>query len=246
MKSLIKHPKRFFSKSSFSKSSFFKLRISYFLVLLILSSAVISTGVFADKTNRVSDGKKNIQSNRSKTMFNKKRFVVSVVRKQLSSLQQQDSQQNLIDSSVIALRRDYEFIFFYSTDCQYCMSFDPVLKQYSDNLGVLVKAFAIGERVSPSFPNSTVVTQEVVDRFFGGGAKLSVPTLFVLNKNNFHAYPVSSGLLTYSELNTRMNQLAPKILTNEGNAGNENVRSVLRSSMQERDERINKTRESYA
>jgi hypothetical protein len=212
MKSLLKHSKRFFSKSS----------PSYFLVLLLLSSVVVSTSVFADGVN----GKdtKNIQINRSNTMFNKKR---SVVREHPSSLQQQASQQNLIDSSVIALRRDYEFIFFYSTDCPHCTSFDQVLKQYSDNLGILVKAFAIGERVSPSFPNSTVVTQEVVNQFFGGGAKLSVPTLFILNKNNFHAYPVSSGSLAYSELNTRMNQLAPKILTNEGN---KNIRGVTRGA----------------
>jgi type-F conjugative transfer system pilin assembly thiol-disulfide isomerase TrbB len=243
MKLLLKHSKRFFSKSSFSKSS-----PSYFLVLLLLSFVVVSTsvfadGVFADKTNRVSSGTKGIQSNRSNTMFNKKHFVV---REHLSSLQQQASQQNLIESSAIALRRDYEFIFFYSTDCQHCKSFDLVLKQYSDNLGISVKAFAIGERVSPSFPNSIPVAQKVVDQFFGKGSQISVPALFILNKNNFHAYPVSSGSLTYSELNTRMNQLAPKILTNEGNEENENIRSVSRRSMREKDKRINKTRGANA
>ena len=119
-------------------------------------------------------------------------------------------------NSTNRLGRDYEFIFFYSTDCQYCMKFSPVLKLYSDNTNIPVKAFVMGNGgVSPFFPNSNIVTQDVVDQFFSSGAKIAVPTLFILNKNNFHAYPVSSGALTYLELATRMNALTPKILHNE-------------------------------
>ena len=220
MKSLFKY---LFSKV------FYKTKTGFFLVFLSVF-VMASPSAFADSANR--GYTKDMFSNRSNTLLNKNRSVVR------EHLQQQASQQNLIDSSVIALSRDYEIIFFYSTDCQHCKSFDLVLKRYSDNLGILVKAFAIGERVSPSFPNSIPVAQKVVDQFFGKGSQISVPALFILNKNNFHVYPVSSGSLTYLELNTRMNQLAPKILTNEGS---KNIRGVTRSGMLEING-INKTR----
>lgn len=119
-----------------------------------------------------------------------------------------------------AKQKEYDFIFFYSTSCPHCMQFEPVLKAYSDNTGIAVKAFAIGDRVSPVFPNSILVAQEVVEQFFGKGASVAVPTLFILNKFNLHAYPVSSGTLTYSELSTRMGKLMPKILRNEKNERN--------------------------
>lgn len=118
------------------------------------------------------------------------------------------------------LKRDYEFIFFYSTNCPHCLIFDPVLKLYSDNSGIPVKAFVFGGVLLPSFPDSTVLSQEIVDQFFGRGAMIGVPALFILNKRNLHAYPVSRGALTDLELAVRMNELTPKILQNEQNERN--------------------------
>ena len=129
-------------------------------------------------------------------------------------------QQNPINFLVRALKRDYEFIFFYSTTCLHCRDFTPILKAYSDNSGISVKAFVIGHEMSLYFSNSTLVSQKMVDQFFGKGAKISVPTLFILNKGNLHAYPVSNGALTYLELASRMNELTPKILQHEKNGRN--------------------------
>jgi len=127
------------------------------------------------------------------------------------------------------LSRDYEFIFFYSLSCAYCKSFAPVLKKYADNSGINVRGFILGGNSSnfdnhfPDFFDSTVVKQEVLERFFGFSDKsfsdkrsgIAVPTLFLLNKKNLHVYPVSRGSLTYLELIIRMNELIPKILNNE-------------------------------
>ena len=113
------------------------------------------------------------------------------------------------------LRNDYVFVLFYSTNCPHCISFAPVLKKYAYDCGISVKAFAVGQQAVSIFPDSVIVSQDTVNQFFGNGSELSVPTLFVLNKNNYHAYPVSKGALTYLELNNRMNNLAPKILNHE-------------------------------
>ena len=125
--------------------------------------------------------------------------------------------QNSINPLVRILKRDYEFVFFYSTTCPHCVDFAPVLKLYSGNSGISVKAFVMDKGSSPYFSNSVVISQEVVDQFFGKGTKVSVPILFILNKNNLHAYPVSSGALTYLELAARINELTPKILQHERN-----------------------------
>ena len=180
---------------------FKKSKYPRYLLLLLL----INTSAFADNSNaansssRILGNMQNLSSNQS-AMVNKN------------------------DSYMFALSKDYEFIFFYSSNCHYCIKFNPVLKLYSDNSGIWVKAFAIGNGSSPYFPSSTVVAQEVVDQFFGSFEKrtnISVPTLFIMNKNNLHVYPVSSGALTYLELYTRMNDLVPKILRYEKYEKNE-------------------------
>ena len=130
------------------------------------------------------------------------------------------------------LNKDYEFIFFYSLSCAYCKSFAPILKRYSDNSGINVRGFILGGNSSnfdnhfPDFFDSTVVKQEVLERFFGfsdkgfsdKGGGIAIPTVFILNKKNLHAYPVSQGSLTYLELARRMDELIPKILNNDNEA----------------------------
>jgi len=124
-------------------------------------------------------------------------------------------QNKLLYSSIAMLKNDYVFVLFYSTNCPHCTSFAPVLKKYAYDCSIPVQAFATGQAVSPNFPNSIIVPQDTIDQFFGSGSELSVPTLFILNKHNYHAYPVAKGSLTYLELNNRMNILAPKVLKHE-------------------------------
>ena len=99
--------------------------------------------------------------------------------------------------------KSYEFVLFYRNNCPHCISFKPVLKMHSDTFGIPIKAF-----------DSAVAPQETINQYFGKEG-FGVPTLFILNKNNLHAYPVSRGALTYPELINRMNQLAPRILAHE-------------------------------
>lgn len=124
-------------------------------------------------------------------------------------------QNKLLYSSIAMLKNDYVFVLFYSTNCPHCISFAPVLKKYAYDCGIPVKAFAVGQQAAAIFPSSVIVSQDTVNQFFGSGSELSVPTLFMFNRHNYHAYPVSKGSLTYLELNRRCNDLAPKILNHE-------------------------------
>ena len=122
--------------------------------------------------------------------------------------------------------KNYEFIFFYSFSCAYCERFAPVLKGYSGNTGISVRSFVLGgnsiNQESNYFPDSTVVKQEVIESFFGKGKAVAVPALFIINKKNLHVYPVSQGSLSYSELVRRMDELSPKILSNEAKIAGKN------------------------
>jgi len=146
-----------------------------------------------------------------------------------------------LDSFESQISRDYELIFFYSLGCVYCKNFAPVLKRYSDSSGINVRGFILGtpdanlinqknnkhQKIKKTkknnyFPNSVIAEQEVIDRFLGSSNKsfnkrksITAPALFIMNKNNFHAYPASQGALTYSELVRRMDDLIPKIINNE-------------------------------
>ncbi|MBU0744245.1 MAG: conjugal transfer protein TraF [Gammaproteobacteria bacterium] len=177
---------------------------------IIILSFVLSINSFAYGSGRILGETQNL-SNKQAITDNKNDLYIRASQPLMR-------QQNAIHSKISLLRRDYEFIFFYSSNCQHCRIFDPVLKLYSDNYGIPVKAFMVGGKASQSFPNSIIVAQEIVNQFFGRGAKISIPTLFILNKNNFHAYPVSSGALTYLELTTRMGELTTRILQNEKNS----------------------------
>lgn len=119
--------------------------------------------------------------------------------------------------SSIYLSKEYEFILFYESGCKHCLTFSPILKNYSANTGIKIISFVLGEpnEAMPLFSDSTQVDQKTVEQFFGKGALISTPTLFIWNKTNGHVYPVISGMHTYSELEARMNELIPKMLKHE-------------------------------
>lgn len=115
------------------------------------------------------------------------------------------------------LKKEYEFIFFYEPDCSYCIEFIPILKEYSQATGIKIIPFSFGDSrsISPLFIDSIPVDQSTIDQFFGKGAKIATPTLFIWNKINGYVYPVASGMHTYQELKMRMEQLIPKMLKKE-------------------------------
>lgn len=111
-------------------------------------------------------------------------------------------------------KNDYQFILFYRASCPHCQRFDPVLKEYSQNIGIKVMAFTLDGVSLSAFPNSIPVSHKILEQYFGNN-EILVPTLFLLNRENLHAYPVSVGELNYHELASRINNLVPKIINFE-------------------------------
>lgn len=133
-------------------------------------------------------------------------------------------QSSATNPIVRLLNQEYEFILFYEPGCGHCIAFAPILKRYAEAAGIQVLAFVFDDtnKGTSLFTSSIVVDPSTVAQFFGQGAKISTPTLFIWNKRNGHVYPVASGTYTYEELNSRMNDLAPKILKKEAEFREEN------------------------
>ena len=89
-----------------------------------------------------------------------------------------------INNSVYSLKSSYEFILFYRSTCPHCQRFDPILKQFSDITGIRVVAFTTDGVALPAFPNSVPVSRQVIAQYFGQGAQIFVPTLFLLNTDS--------------------------------------------------------------
>ena len=127
----------------------------------------------------------------------------------------------------VPLKQRYEFIFFYSATCQHCIDFCKTLKSYSVNRRIPVTAFKLTRDSSPYFPNSILVDQKTINRYFGTEEKeanIAVPVLFILNRANMHVYPVSRGNLTYFELTDRINNLTLKIQQFEQSEQSEGIK----------------------
>ena len=121
--------------------------------------------------------------------------------------------QNLLSNKT---KSHYELVLFYNVSCHYCFQFCRTLKEYALQNRMPVKAFKLTQKTSPYFPNSILVNQRIIEQYFGQGVQIAVPALFVLNPNNMHLYPVSSGNLTSDELKVRMDELMQKIKIFEG------------------------------
>lgn len=155
----------------------------------------------------------------------------SILKTEQNNYENNISKNSVINRAKFKLQfsKNYEFIFFYSNSCLYCKNFEPIFKKYSDSFGIGVRGFVINGDIPKSssyFPNSSVVSQEMIAQFFGRKSNISVPTLFIMNKNNLHVYPVSQGALTYSELVKRMSKLKPKILHHETGLINKYSRNI--------------------
>lgn len=120
----------------------------------------------------------------------------------------------LINPIVYTLQKDYVFILFYKFSCLHCRRFDQVLKKFSHVTSIPVKAFTLDGDVSSSFSDVQNLTSDVVKKYFGTKASISVPTLFIMNTQNSQIFPVAIGELSYQELVERMNNLANNILVN--------------------------------
>ena len=111
----------------------------------------------------------------------------------------------------------HKLVMIYSSTCQYCHKFSPVLKQWSDNFNAPVKPLSLDGKPIEGFSNFEVATDDFVNAAYGDSPH-GTPALFIVNDKTNAIFPVLFGNSDYSELNTRLQEFIPKIIKFEAGA----------------------------
>lgn len=87
---------------------------------------------------------------------------------------------------------DWAIVHFMSSDCPYCRSFDPKLKQIANQTGIPVYVYSFDGRGDEHFPDVMQPTEEELIQFFAELPR-ATPTDFLINVNNLSTIPLSQG-----------------------------------------------------
>lgn len=113
--------------------------------------------------------------------------------------------------SSINLSKDYVFVIFFRGDCVHCQRFAPVIKQFTEDYHVVLYPVSVNQQSIAMFNQSINADKQLIDTYFPSG-NVVVPALFLLNKNNNHAYTVTIGELSYADLQDRVSFISKKIM----------------------------------
>jgi type-F conjugative transfer system pilin assembly thiol-disulfide isomerase TrbB len=105
-------------------------------------------------------------------------------------------------------------ILFYGSQCPHCKQFAPVLKKWTKQHQAKVLALSFDNQALAEFPNFAPATTEWVNIAFQG-KEINYPALFVVNPKTKNLYAVGFGAMSQIELDARMEQLIPKIISYE-------------------------------
>lgn len=87
---------------------------------------------------------------------------------------------------------DWAIVHFMSSNCSYCRSFDPKLKQISIQTGIPVYTYSFDGQGDEYFPDVLQPTEEELSMFFAELPR-ATPTDFLVNVNNLTTIPLSQG-----------------------------------------------------
>lgn len=99
--------------------------------------------------------------------------------------------------------RDHGLFFFYRSDCAYCHHFAPILARFTHENGITLIPISLDGRIIPIFPQSRIDN--------GQSKAFNVkywPALFAINPRTNRAIPIAYGLLSESELEQRILDVA--------------------------------------
>ncbi len=109
------------------------------------------------------------------------------------------------NQAVSQLAKNYGLFFFYRSSCPYCQRFAPIVKDFAQTYGITVVPITTDGISLPEFPNS------YQDK--GQAEKFHItvePALFAVNPYTQKAFPVAYGLISESDLKTKIFDIATR------------------------------------
>ena len=111
---------------------------------------------------------------------------------------QLDEEKKLIAQSIKTLAEEYGLFFFFSSGCEYCHQFAPIVKRFSETHGWEVLAISVDggrlEGFKSEQDNGLAKTWGIE----------MLPALFAVNPNNGHVIPVAYGMASLDEMEMRI------------------------------------------
>ena len=106
------------------------------------------------------------------------------------------------EKAIRSLAEKYGLFFFFSSDCPYCRTFAPIVKDFATRYGFSIVPITINGKPLPEFPNARLDN--------GASKRLGVnryPSLFAVNPKLNRVIPLSYGVMSKEELSQRVYQL---------------------------------------
>lgn len=103
--------------------------------------------------------------------------------------------------------REWTMVLFMQSTCHYCQQFDPLLKAFSQKIGLSVFAFSLDGKGDAAYPDVLPATPDVMLEFFQGGLPVATPTLFLTNVNTMETYPLLQGVTEEAALHARLDEV---------------------------------------
>ena len=112
------------------------------------------------------------------------------------------TQKNSQDKSNLHSNYTYAIAYFFSSECQFCQRFSPVLSEFANVNHVKVYAFSVDGKPLPSFSNFIYPSQKILNHFFGDIQSVVFPTVFLVNVNTNKFVKISTGYIAYNQFSS--------------------------------------------
>lgn len=131
-------------------------------------------------------------------------MIEALDQKKQANLQQLNNQERAVNQPKAAKRyitlsngkkidiSDWRIVHFMSSTCSYCRSFNPKLKQISEQTGIPVITYSFDGQGDDNFPLVFDANEDVLREFFAEIPR-ATPTNFLINVNTLITLPLTQG-----------------------------------------------------
>lgn len=116
-----------------------------------------------------------------------------------------DEENKLKRIKLKALSKSYGFFFFFKGECPYCHTFAPIVKRFAARYGWAVKAISLDGGKLKEYPKP-LLDNGIAERL----ALTQVPALIAVNPKTQEMLPISYGITSEDEMETRILTLIGK------------------------------------
>lgn len=116
---------------------------------------------------------------------------------------QLDLQSKQVKQTIQNLAKEYGLFFFFSSGCEYCHEFAPIVKHFSEKYGWQVLPISLDGGKLEVFPNA-----QPDNGLFTQWNVGVMPALYAVNPNTGHVIPIALGMTSIDQMETRIMSLA--------------------------------------